>query len=278
VLDVDQVVRGVAELRLPAMGGGVARCRIGRREILRRHFCRRSEGRIVERRQILLHRPAGGARGQALRPRAAALPVGFGADETAINGKTLAADQTLGQAPLDRRLEEPAQQVAVAETAVAVLREGRMIRHRAIKAEPAEPPVGQVQVNLFAQPALRADAVRVADNQHPDQQLRINRGPPLVAVERPQILADRRQIDEPVNRAQKVVDRNMTLKTEAVKQRLLLNRPLAHHRHIPHSLGASESEHNHCRKTDFFNTIDPRRKFGNRTPRRPSAWMYPLPA
>jgi hypothetical protein len=42
---------------------------------------------------------------------------------------------------------------------MAVLREGGMVGHITFQAEPAEPPVGQVEVHFFAQPAFRADAV-----------------------------------------------------------------------------------------------------------------------
>jgi hypothetical protein len=36
-----------------------------------------------------------------------------------------------------------------------------MVGHRAIEPEPTEPPVGEVEVDLFAQPPLRADAEAV---------------------------------------------------------------------------------------------------------------------
>jgi hypothetical protein len=50
----------------------------------------------------------------------------------------------------------------------------RVIRHIALEAEAAEPPIGQVQMDLLAKPALRADAMTVADDQHTDQQLGID--------------------------------------------------------------------------------------------------------
>src|SRR5580700_8310473 len=65
-----------------------------------------------------------------------------------------------------RRLEHLAQQIAVAEAAVPVLREGRVVRHRALEPEPTEPAVAEVQVYFLAQPPLRADAEAVADDQH----------------------------------------------------------------------------------------------------------------
>jgi hypothetical protein len=36
-------------------------------------------------------------------------------------------------------------------------------------------PIGEIQVNLLAQPPLRSDAVAVADQQHPYEQFGINR-------------------------------------------------------------------------------------------------------
>jgi len=66
------------------------------------------------------------------------LPVGIGLDHAGINRKALAAHQSLGQAALHSRLEHLAQQIAIAETAVPVLREGRMVRHRTVEPEPAE--------------------------------------------------------------------------------------------------------------------------------------------
>ena len=40
--------------------------------------------------------------------------------------------------------------------------------HRTLKAEPAEPPVGEVQMHLLAEPPLRTDAEAIAHQQHAD--------------------------------------------------------------------------------------------------------------
>jgi hypothetical protein len=64
-----------------------------------------------------------------------------------------------------------------------------MIGNLVIEIEPAEPPISQVQLNLLAQPPLEADAVAVANDQHPDQELRIDRRSTDVAIERCQLLA-----------------------------------------------------------------------------------------
>jgi hypothetical protein len=70
-----------------------------------------------------------------------------------------------------------AQQIAIAEAAMPILGEGRVVRHLAVEAEPAEPAVGEVQVHLLAQPPFGANAVAVANQQHPDEQFGINRRP-----------------------------------------------------------------------------------------------------
>src|SRR5215472_19081261 len=95
----------------------------------------------------------------------ASLPVGVGLDHAGVDREALAADQPLIDAALHCRLEHAAQQIALAEATVPVLREGRMIRHRTIEPKPAEPAVAEVQVDLLAQSSLRANANAVADNQ-----------------------------------------------------------------------------------------------------------------
>jgi hypothetical protein len=82
------------------------------------------------------------------------LAVGVSLDHAGVHRKTLAAHQPLGHAARDRRLEQLAQQIAVAKAPVPVLREGRVIRYRAVETDPAEPPIGQVEVHLLAQAPL----------------------------------------------------------------------------------------------------------------------------
>ncbi len=101
-----------------------------------------------------------------------------------------------------------------------------MIGHRAVEAQSTKPAVRQVEVNLLAQPPLRADAEAVADDQHPDQQLRIDRRPPHLAVERRQLPPQPVEFDKPINRPQQVCFRHMPFQRKLVKQRVLLDLPL----------------------------------------------------
>ena len=59
--------------------------------------------------------------------------------------KGLAADQTFPDTALQHRLEDAPQEIALAEAAMPVLGEGRVIRHLANEPEPepAEPAVSQ---------------------------------------------------------------------------------------------------------------------------------------
>jgi hypothetical protein len=66
---------------------------------------------------------------------------------------------------------------------VPVLGERRVVGHLAVEPEPAEPSVREVEVDLLAQPLLRADAEAVADDQDQDHQLGIDRRPPEMAIE-----------------------------------------------------------------------------------------------
>ena len=51
-----------------------------------------------------------------------------------------------------------------------------MIGNLTIQSQAAKPSIGEIQVNLFAQPPLGADGEAIADNEHPDHQLRVDRG------------------------------------------------------------------------------------------------------
>src|ERR1700722_19406185 len=113
-----------------------------------------------------------------------------------------------------------------------------MIGDVAVEPQATEPAIGQIEVNLLAQPPLGANAEAVADDEHSNHQLGIDRGPSHVAIIGPQMRPNLGQVDEPVDLAQQMVVGDMPLKTEAVKERLLHHPPLAHHR--PNLLHSAE--------------------------------------
>src|SRR6056297_534350 len=75
-------------------------------------------------------------------------------DQAGINRHALSADETFLNAPGDGRLEQMTQQFALPETAMAVLREGGVVRNPVVQIKAAEPPIREVQVHLFAEPSL----------------------------------------------------------------------------------------------------------------------------
>jgi len=92
---------------------------------------------------------------------------------------------------------------------MAVLRERGVVRHSILETQSTEPAVGQIEVNLFAQPSLRANAEAVTHDEHPHHQFRIDRRPPRVTVERREVRAQIAQVEEPINPAQQMIGRNV---------------------------------------------------------------------
>jgi hypothetical protein len=84
-------------------------------------------------------------------------------------------------------------------------------------------------MDLLAQPAFRADAAAIADDQHPDQQLRVGRRSSGAAVERCQVWPNLAEVDEAVDRSQHMVGRHMLLERKLAKQNTLIDLPLTHH-------------------------------------------------
>lgn len=95
-------------------------------------------------------------------------------------------------------------------------------------------------MHLFAKSPFGPDAEAVANQQHPDQQLGIDRGAASIAVERGQMLADTGQIDKPVNRPQQVILGDMIVDRELIKQRALRLLLRSQHRICPPLLGTIE--------------------------------------
>ena len=200
---------------------------------LRYRLARRAPGGLIQGVEIFpdgSSRPGDGLPVNIVRPGGRALLVGIGGNQAGIDRKSGSLDQPFCQAAPDHRLEQLSEQIAIPEAAMPILREARVIRHLAVETEPTEPAVSEVQVNLLAQPPFRANAVAVANQQHPDKQFGIDRRPAGRAVKCRQVAPNVRQIDKTVDRPQQVGGRNVSLKGELVEQRRLINLPRTHHR------------------------------------------------
>src|ERR1700740_489982 len=124
------------------------------------------------------------------------------------------------------------QDIASAKAPVPVLGKGRMVWDLPIQAEPTKPAIREIKMNLLAQPALRPYSHAIADDQHADHQLRVDRGATGVAVVRLQRLTDGIEVKMPVDASQHVIGRDMLIEAEIIKQlgRRLLS---AHHCRVP---------------------------------------------
>jgi hypothetical protein len=137
-----------------------------------------------------------------------------------------------------------------------------------VEIEPAEPPVGKVKRHLLAQLPLRANAEAVADEMHPDQQLRVDRGPADVAVKWTQLLVQVAEHGghEHVDPAQQVTLRDHVIEEELVEKARLISILAPHHSQtLPLSLHQQESPFD-AALNSFFDSIDPKPTFGARTP------------
>ena len=132
-----------------------------------------------------------------------------------------------------------------------------MVRHRAVKTQPAEPAISEIKVDLFAKTPFRTDAEAVANDQHADHQLGINRGASRAAVEGRQLSPYLAKLDEPVDRPQKVIWWNMPFERELIEQRSLFDLPVSHH-DLQSCLEQRLNQRTSCVATaEFFNGIDP---------------------
>jgi hypothetical protein len=89
-------------------------------------------------------------------------------------------------------------------------------------------------VNFIDQPPFRPDAVQVSDPRHVDHQLGIDRRPTNTAAKRLRCVADRAEVWPVASLARRMTGRDMTVDTEAEKQRSLHLVPTRHRGTVQH--------------------------------------------
>src|SRR6202790_5596223 len=137
-----------------------------------------------------------------------------------------------------------AQDLALPEAAKPIHRERRMVRNLIVEIELAEPAVSKVQRYFLAQPTLMTNAIAVTDQEHPDHQLGIDRGPADVAVKCLQLLMQIGQngCRENIDPSQQVIRRDHLVEAKLVKQLPLISVLPPHHRR----LSCRFLSRNHC--------------------------------
>ena len=135
-----------------------------------------------------------------------------------------------------------------------------MVRDLVVKIEAAEPAIGEMQFDLLAKPPLKANAVAVANDEHADHQLGVDRWPPDLAVERRKLLPELSQYPthNRIDAAKEVAFRDALLKVEEIEQLALIDRLPTHHDPSPPLKASTKRNHDSpIISSDFFNTIDP---------------------
>lgn len=135
------------------MRTGPLRRRIGRGDELRPHRRGRTNSRIIDDRQIFLHRAAG----IVLRRACVPLRAGRRALLVGVGGKAFRADQSLRQAALHYRLEQLPQDVVLPEASMAIFGKAGMVGDLAVQAQAAEPAAGEMEMHFLTEPPFRPD-------------------------------------------------------------------------------------------------------------------------
>jgi hypothetical protein len=131
-----------------------------------------------------------------------------------------------------------------------------MIRHLVLDVDLAEPAVGEVHLDLATQRPLRADREHVADDEHPDHEHRIERGPSDCGIVRRQLGVHPRQIQNRIDLAHQMIGRNNVVEMELIEQLALIALQPPHHRQPPPlNVVPARNQCSPPTATDFCNKI-----------------------
>ena len=188
------------------------------------------------------------------------IATGISFHDARIDREPFALDKPGIHARPDHRLEQLSKDVAVTEAAMAIDRERRVVRHLVVEIEAAEPPIRKMKLDLLAQLALEADAIAVADDEHPQHELGIDRRAADLAVERLQLLPNIGQHarHHRIDAAEEMTRRDALFQIKKVKQLALIARLPSHHGKPPSLKGSPRRNHGSPIITSPFSTASTR--------------------
>ena len=119
--------------------------------------------------------------------------------------------------------------------------------------------IGKVDLNFSAYPALGAERKHIANNQHPDHQHRVNRGPARVRVIRRQLLVHPTQIEQTVDLPHQMIGRNHLVEIKRIEKLSLIRLPAAPSCAAPaDALSTNGITDRESSQREFCNTIPPK--------------------
>ena len=131
-----------------------------------------------------------------------------------------------------------------------------MVGHRAVQADAAEPAISEIEVDLVAEPPLGADDMQIADEQHAQHQLGVDRWPSYGAVVWRESPPNEVEVEHRVNAAEQVIGGHVVLKPETKEQRLLPRKPAHDRRALRSAVIAGTNHATNLPASAFFNSLD----------------------
>src|SRR5262249_58819843 len=184
------------------------------------------------------------------------ITAGIGLHHAGVDSEPFALDKTRVHTRPNLALEYLPEDVALAEAAMPIDRECRVIGNPVVEVEPTEPAIGKMQLDFLAELALRADTVAVGDDQHPDHQLGINGGSAHLAVEGFKLVTKMGQYLRygRIDPAQKMAIRNSTFQVQKIEQLALIDCLPPHHDPPPPLPNQAGANHGSPALTSTFST------------------------
>ena len=108
-----------------------------------------------------------------------------------------------------------------------------MVRDRIFDTEATEPAIRKIDLNLFTQPSLRADREHIANDQHSDHQLRVDRGTAGMGVVAFELPVHPVQVEHGIDLTNRMVYWDHGVEFKSIEELPLTPLTTTHHRNSP---------------------------------------------